>query len=175
MSWYLLPALLLGACSRGERKQALLASPSFRARTLTVAATRGSRGQGAEISRELVRRLKASGLAASALEESDSVLSGSALGLESAMNPGLLDEVRRATGADAIVFLSLNTAWSALEVSALDARTGDVVLRSTARPRGDAFAGPPDIAAAAERSLSPLADARRAAPAGGLTDEIPLP
>lgn len=175
----LLPVLLLAGCSTAERGDVLSNSPSFRARTVAVAATRGSRGKGVEISRELVKRLEALGLTASALEESDSVLAGSALGLEAAMNPRLLDEIRRATGADAVVFLSLDPTWRALEISALDARTGDAVLRSALHPRGDAFSNPQEIADAAARSLAPLAAERRAPkashPDDSKTDEIPLP
>jgi len=175
----LLPALLLAGCSSAERNEALSNSPSFRARTVTVAAPRGARGKGVEISRALVKRLEDLGLAASALEESDSVLAGSAVGLEAARNPRLLDEIRRATGADAVVFLSLDPRWSALEISALDARTGDAVLRSVAHPRGEAFAGAPEIADAAAGALSPLAAGRRktraSRPDEPPVDEIPLP
>jgi hypothetical protein len=145
---------------------------------VAVAATRGARGKGVEISRDLVRRLESLGLTASALEESDSVLAGSAIGLEAARNPRLLDEIRRATGADAVVFLSLDPSWRGLEVSALDARTGDAVLRSVAHPRGDAFEGAAEVADAAARALSPLASERRAAKAtrpDDPVDEIPLP
>lgn len=176
----LLPTfLLLAACAAPGREDVLSRAPSFRARTAAVAATRGARGKGVDISRALVKRLSALGLAASALEESDSVLAGSALGLEAAMNPRLLDEIRRATGADAIVFLSLDPSWRALEISALDARTGDAVLRSIAHPRGDAFADAGEIADAAARALSPLAAERRAPrpsrPDEPPIDEIPLP
>lgn len=170
---------MIAACAPAERNDVLSHSPSFRARTVAVAATRGARGKGVEISRALVSRLESSGLTASALEESDSVLAGSALGLEAARSPRLLDEIRRATGADAIVFLSLDANWRALEISALDARTGDAVLRSVAHPRADAFAGASEIADAAARALSPLAAERRAPKAsradGPAIGEIPLP
>ncbi len=146
---------------------------------MAVAATRGSRGKGVEISRLLVKRLESEGLSASALEDSDSVLAGSALGLEAAMNPRLLDEIRRATGADAVVFLSLDPTWRTLDISALDARTGDAVLRSVAHPRGDAFASSAEIATAAARALSSLAAERRTPkathPDDPTTDDIPLP
>lgn len=178
MRRFLLPALLFAACAPAERSDTLSSSPSFRARTVAVAATRGSRGKGVEISRALVKRLEALGLTASALEESDSVLAGSALGLEAAMNPRLLDEIRRATGADAIVFLALDPSWRALEIQALDARTGDAVLRSVAHPRADAFSDPAEISDAAARALSPLAAERRAPTAhrpDDPADEIPLP
>jgi hypothetical protein len=175
---FLLPVLLIAACAPAERNDSLSGSPSFRARTVAVAATRGSRGKGVEISRALVSRLASLGLTASALEESDSVLAGAALGLEAAMSPRLLDEIRRATGADAIVFLSLDPSWRALEISALDARTGDAVLRSAAHPRGEAFVDAAEIADAAARALAPLSAVRRAPKASRSddpADEIPLP
>jgi hypothetical protein len=169
----LLPAvLLLAACAPAARNDVLSNSPSFRAKTMAVAATRGSRGKGGEISSELVKRLGASGIAASALEESDSVLAGAAVGLDS-MNPRMLDEIRRATGADAVVFLSLEPDWSKLEIAAVDARTGDAVHRSTAKPRGAAFADAAEIAAAAARALAPLAAEHRA-PRATRPDEPPV-
>lgn len=175
----LLPALLLlAACGTGERHDALSRAPSFRARAVAVAATRGARGKGVEISRALVSRLEAAGLTAAALEESDSVLAGSAIGLEAARNPRLLDEIRRATGADAVVFLSLDPGWRALEISALDVRTGDAVLRSAAHPRADAFADAAEVADAAARALSPLSAERRAPRAtrpDDPVDELPFP
>jgi len=174
----LLALLLLASCAESERNEALSNAPSFRARAIAIAATRGARGKGVAISRALVKRLEELGLTASALEESDSVLAGSAIGLESAMNPRLLDEVRSATGADAIVFLSLDPSWRSLDVSAIDVRTGDAVLRSAARPKGDAFASPQEIADAAARSLASLAAERRRPKASGAEnpiDEIPLP
>lgn len=169
--------MLLAACARSERAGDPSRSSSFRARTMAVAATRGSRGKGVEISRELVYRLEASGVKASALEASDSVLAGAALGLDAAANPRVLDEVRRATGADALVFLALDPAWRGLEISVLDTRTGDAVLRSAAHPRGDVFASPGEIAQAAARALAPLTAERRPprARSGEGLEEIPFP
>lgn len=175
----LLPALLLlAACGGADRQETLSRAPSFRARSVAVAAVRGARGKGVAISRALVSRLEGLGLAASNLEESDSVLAGSALGLEAARSPRLLDEIRRATGADAVVFLSLDPSWRSLEISALDARTGDAVLRSAASPRGEAYSDPAEIADSAARALAPLASERRKARAtspDSPVDEIPLP
>jgi hypothetical protein len=176
---FLLIFPLLASCALPERDGVLSGSPSFRAKSIAVAATRGARGQGVAISRELVRRLEAKGLPASALEESDSVLAGSAVDLESARNPRLLDEIRRATDADAIVFLSLDPFWRTLDISALDARTGDAVLRSAARPKAEAFESPAEIAAAAASALATLTAERRAPkpsrPDDPPIDEIPLP
>lgn len=105
-------------------------------------------------------------------------MAGTALDPESALNPGLLDEIRRATGADAVILLALDPEWSSAEVYAMDARTGEAVLRKTAKPRGAVFTNPAEVAAAAARELAPLA-ARRKAPKATKADEpmeeIPLP
>jgi len=174
----LLPALLLASCAPSGRNDVLSNSPSFRAKTIAVAATVGARGKSSDLARELVKRLEASGIKASALEESDSVLAGSSVGLD-AMNPRLLDEIRSVTGADAVVFLSLNAGWTALEISAIDARTGDAVHRSVEKPRGGAYADLPAIAAAAARALAPLSVERRLPKATRAHDdaigELPLP
>ncbi len=170
--------LLFAACSPvSDRFDTLSAAPSFRAKSVAVAATRGARGKGVEIARALVAKLEAQGLRASALEESDSILAGSALGLETAMNPRVLDEIRRATGADAVVFLSLDPDWRSLDVSALDARTGDAVLRTAVRPRATAFAGAAEIADGAGRALAALHAERRPRPSNvdEPTEEIPVP
>lgn len=171
-------AVLFCSCSPvSGRFETLSAAPSFRAKSVAVAAARGARGRGVEIGRALVARLEASGLAASALEESDSVLAGSALGLETARSPRVLDEIRRATGADAVVFVSLDPDWRSLDVSALDARTGDAVLRAAVKPRGPRFSGPPEIADAAARALAALSADRKPRPSkvDDDVDEIPVP
>jgi hypothetical protein len=145
---------------------------------VAVAATRGARGKGMEIARELVRRLEALGLKAAALEESDSVLAGAQVGVEAAMNPRLLAEIREITGADSVVFLTLDPSWRSLEVSAVDARSGDAVLRAPVSPKGGVFASPAEIAAGAARALAPMASERRAPRAfrpDDPVDEIPLP
>lgn len=170
----------LAACAAGSgRVETHSQAPSFRAKGLALAAARGARGKGPELSRALSSRLEAGGLHAAALEESDSVLAGSALGLDVASNPRVLSEIHSATGADAIVFLTLDPAWKTLDVAVLDLATGEPVLRATARPRGDAFASVDEVAASAAEALSGLsperAKAAAAARAGGGLDEIPVP
>ena len=171
---WLAAAALLSACSFGSGKiETLSRAPSFRAKVLAIAATRGAGPKGVELARALARRLEAGGVKASALEESDSLLAGAALGLEIGGDPRVLDEVRRATGADGIVFLTLDPNWRTLDVSVLDAATGDVVLRATARPSGEAFESIDGAAAAAAAALSRLAleprhkDDEISAPDGG--------
>jgi hypothetical protein len=170
--------MALSACALGTgRVEILSQAPSFRAKVLAIAATRGAGPKGVELSRALARRLEAGGIRTAALEESDSVLAGSALGLDVASDPRVLAEIRRATGADGIVFLTLDPNWRALDVSVLDAVTGDAVLRATARPSGEAFETAEDAAAAAAEALSGLAPERRKAAAAALnkSDEIPVP
>lgn len=174
----LLSVLLTASCAGSGRDEALSRAPSFRAKSAAIAATRNARGKGLDVARALARRLEASGLKATALEESDSVLAGSAIGVESAINPRLLDEIRGATGAEAIVFLTLDPSWKSLEVVAVDSRSGDAVLRAPASPRGDAFASADEIAAAAARILAPISAVRRTPRASRPdepVDELPLP
>lgn len=176
----MIAVLSSAACAAGSgRVETHSQAPSFRARGLAIAAARGARGKGPELARALSARLEAGGLRAAALEESDSVLAGSALGLDVASNPRVLAEIRSATGADAVVFLSLDPAWKALDVAVLDLATGEPVLRAAARPRGDAFATADEVAAAAAEALSGLsperAKAAAAARADGGISEIPVP
>jgi hypothetical protein len=178
LAWLAAAAAALSACSFGSgRVETLAHAPSFRAKVLAIAAARGAGPKGVELARALSRRLQAGGIRAPALEESDSVLAGSALALDIAADPQVLAEVRRATGADGIVFLSLDPNWRTLDVSVLDAATGDVVLRATARPSGEAFESADAAASAAAEALSSLAPqrAQAAAAASKQADELEVP
>lgn len=172
-------AALVSACALGSgRVETHAMAPSFRAKVLAIAPARaGGAAKGEELVRALIKRLDAGGIRAASLEDADSVLAGSALGLDAAADPRVLAEIRRATEADGVVFLSMDPAWRSLDVSVLDAVTGDAVLRATARPGGEAFESPEEAAAAAAEALSGLAAERhRAAAAARETgDEIPLP
>ena len=172
-------ALVLSACAGGSgRVETTSKELAFRAKVLAIGAVRGAGGAKAlALSRELARRLQAGGIRTVSLEESDSVLAGSVLSLDVAADPRVLDEVRRATGADGIVFLTLDPGWKTLDVAVLDAATGEAVLRATARPRGDAFASPEEAASAAAEALSALAPDRQraAAAAKEQTDDLPVP
>lgn len=171
-------AAALSACALGSgRVETTSQAPSFKAKVLAIAAARGAGPRGAELARDLSRRLQAGGIRAPALEESDSVLAGSALSLEIAADPRVLAEIRRATEADGVVFLSLDPNWRTLEVSVLDSVTGDLVLRATARPSGEAFESADAAAAAAAEALSGLAAERHkaAAAAREKTDELEVP
>lgn len=175
-------AALAAACAFGGsgRVETLSQAPSFRAGTLAVAQVRGARGKSLEISRDLARRLQAGGMRAAPLEDADSVLAGSALALDVAASASVLAEIRRATGADGVVFLTLDPAWKSLDVSVLDARTGDSVLRAAAHPAGEAFESAEDVSASAAEALSALAPQRARAAAAARessdgSDEIPVP
>ena len=172
--------VFLSACAAGTgRVNTASSAPSFRAKSVAVASVRGGRSKGVDVARALASRLERGGMRSAALEESDSVLAGSALGLEIASDPRVLAEVRRATGADAIVFLTLDPGWRSLDVSALDLATGDPVLRATVRPKGDAFQTPDEVAAAAAEALSGLSPGHKRQLSAGATgdalDEIPVP
>jgi hypothetical protein len=175
----LLPALLCAcaALSGGDRIEVLAKAPSFRARALAIATTRGARGHGAEFSSALAARLREGGIRATALEDSDSVLAGAALGLDVAANPRVLAEIRRATGADGVVFATFDPEWRTLDVAVLDATSGDPVLRATARPRGASFASAGEAASAAARALTALSrdPARAAAAADDRYGDLPMP
>jgi hypothetical protein len=180
LAWLTLAAAALSACAAGSgRVETQSQAPSFRAKVLAIAATRGGGPKSAEFSRALSRRLQAGGFRVADLEESDSVLAGAALGLDMASDPRLLAEIRRATEADGIVFATLDPNWRTLEVSVLDAVTGDIVLRATARPSGQAFDSAEEAAAEAAEALSGLAPANHKAAAAAAarekTDEIPVP
>lgn len=182
-SRFLVPLAVLCACAPGSgRVETHSQAPSFRAKTLAVAPVRGAGSRGSDVARALVARLEAGGFKASALEESDSVLAGTALGLDIASNPRVLAEIRDATGADAVVFVTLDPAARSMDVAALDLASGEPVLRATARPGGDAFALPNEAAGAAAEALSALAPERVKAKAaaaardeGGGLDDIPVP
>lgn len=175
LAW--LAAVLLAFACGGGRVETQSSSSTFLAKVLAIAAPRGAGVKSVELARSLARRLEKGGIKASALGESDSVVAGADLGLDIAADPSALAEVRRATGADGIVFLTLEAGWRTLDVAVLDLATGDVVLRATARPRGDAFESADDAASAAAEAISGLAPERRkaAAAARETTDAIPVP
>lgn len=175
---WLAAAASLSACALGSgRVETLSQAPSFRAKILAIAATRGAGAKGPALARAVEARLHAGGMRAVALEDSDSVLAGSALSLNVAADQSVLAEIRRATGADGVVFLRLDPKWRTLDVSVLDAVTGDPVLRATARPSGEAFESVDEAGAAAAEALAKLAPGRAAAAAAARerAGDIPLP
>ncbi len=177
---FVLPAAAaaLCACAIGSgRVETLSQAPLFRARALAIAPARGTGPLRARLPRALAARLKAGGVHAVDLENSDSVLAGSALGLETASDTRVLDEIRRATEADAVVFLTAAPNWSAIDVQVVSAATGDSVLRAVVRPRGEAFESVDEAASGAAEALALLALERERAKSAAVesSDEIPLP
>jgi hypothetical protein len=171
--------VLLSACAPGSgRVTTQSVAPSFRSTTLAIAPTAGASARSVPLAHDLSRRLLLAGMRGVPLEEADSVLAGSALTLEGAADPRVLAEIRQTTGADAVAFLTLSPGWKALDVAVLSTDSGEVVLRATARPRGEAFATPEDAAAAAAEALAALAPDRArgaAAVRENSGDDIPVP
>ena len=167
--------IALASCS-SDRVETYSRAASFRAKTLAVAGVRGAKGKSAEIVRALAVRLGNAGLRCVDIEEADSVLAGSAVSLEAVANPRLLAEVRRATEAEGLVFLSLESSWRSIEIVVLDVRTGEAVLKAEGRPRGESFASADEAASIAAEILGGLSSQRRkSARAADPADEIPVP
>ena len=168
----------LCACALGTgRVETLSQAPSFRTKVLAIAPARGQGPLRGKLARAVAGRLTAGGVRAVDLETADSVLAGSALGLDVAANPRTLAEIRDSTGADAVVFLTADPGWRSLDVQVLAASTGDAVLRATVRPRGAEFESADEAASAAAEALSALAAERERAKSAATetTDEIPVP
>jgi hypothetical protein len=177
---FLIPALaaVLCACAMASgRVETMSQAPSFRVKTVAIAPARGTGPIRAKLARALTARLQAGGLHAVDLESSDSVLAGSALGLDVASDPRVLAEIRRATEADAVVFLTADPAWATIDVQVISVATGDSVLRAVARPRGPAFETVDEAATASAEAVSALAGDREKVKAASTDpmDEIPVP
>lgn len=152
--------------------------PTFRAKVLAIAEARGGGGgKGLALSREAARRLQAGGVRAFVLQESDSLLAGSALGLSLRSDPRVLADIRRTTGAEAVVFLTLDPNWHSLEIAVLEAATGVAVLRATAHAHGEKFSSPEEAGADAAEALSYLAPERQKAAAAAMesSDDLSTP
>lgn len=171
-------AALLGACAMGSgRVETMSQAPSFRVKTVAVAPAKGTGPIRARLARALVARLNGGGLRAVDLESSDSVVAGSALGVDVASDPRVLAEIRRATEADAVVFLTADPLWASIDVQVISVATGDSVLRAVARPGGPAFTTVDEAAAASAEAVSALAGDRERVKAASSDpmDEIPVP
>lgn len=168
-------ALLLAACATGGgRVEVLSRAPSTSITRLAVAGVSGSEElRGAELSRALASALDGR-FEAVAAGDADTVMSSTELGLAGA-SPGALAELRRATGAEGVVFGSLGPRASFLELAVLDARSGDVLLRVRVRPAsGERFTSFRAAAAAGADALAPLSRRRRSRPSTP-EDELPPP
>lgn len=169
--------LLLAGCAPGGggRVEVLSRAPSTSITRLAVAGVSGSEElRGADLARELAGAL-AGRFEAVAAGDADTVMSSTELGLSGA-SPGALAELRRATGAEGVVFGSLGPRASFLELAVLDARSGDVLLRVRVRPAaGERFVSFRAAAAAGADALAPLSRRRRARPSAPEEDELPPP
>ncbi|MDX6769444.1 MAG: hypothetical protein SF051_07920 [Elusimicrobiota bacterium] len=167
-------AALCACAGSGGRVETLSRAPSRAYARLAVAGVSAPGALGGE---DLPRALAAAlsdRFEAAAAADADSVVSSAELGLSGA-SPGMLAELRRATGAEAVVFGALTRRADALELTVLDARTGDLVLRVRVRPQGEAFGSAREAAAAGAAALAPLASGRRGKAVTPEPDELPPP
>lgn len=175
-SWALGALLLAGCAGAGGAKVEVLArAPSPRLSRLAVAGVTGAEDlRGAERARELAAALDGR-FDAMAAGDADTVMSSTELGLQGA-SPGALAELRRATGAEGVVFASLGPRSAWLELAVLDATSGDLLLRVRARPAsGGSFPSFRAAAAAGAQALAPLARRTRSKPSAPEDDELPPP
>ncbi len=73
------------------------------------------------------------------------------------------------------MFGAVSADGRALELSVLDTRTGDLLLRARARAAGEKFASAREAAAAGAAALAPLAKGRRGKAVTPQDDELPPP
>lgn len=172
------PALLLlslAACAAPGRDVEVLArGPGSPVSRLAVAGVAGADAPGWSGLPRLLASALGGRFDAVAAADADTVISSAELG-PGGSSPAALAELRRATGAEAVVFATLAPGAAALELAALDARTGDVLLRVRVRPRGGPFSSPRAAADAGAAALSPLSRRRRAKPSLPDEDELPPP
>lgn len=169
-------AVLLAACAAGgSRVETLARAPFVPISKLAVASVTGTEDlRGSDLVRALASALNGR-FDAVAASEADTVMSSTELGLAGA-SPGALAELRRATGAEGVVFGSLGPKAAYIELAVLDARSGDVLLRVRARPSaGSSFASYSAAAAAGAEALAPLSRRRRSKPSAPDEEELPPP
>ncbi|MBI4061967.1 MAG: hypothetical protein HY403_11120 [Elusimicrobia bacterium] len=119
-----------------------------RPRIYAVADVAGAGSQSGAIAGWVVDRLARSGLRAVSLPKTDPVLAGAAATLRTHSDSRLLQEIRRTTGADAVLLLELARDRSSISVVVLDARSGRVLGRETRRSGGERFRTVGDAATA---------------------------
>lgn len=166
----LLAAALAGCALLPPKTVILSRAESFRAQTAGVAALSGVQGRDFEVSRALVRAAQSAGLKAFSLWETD-VLPGAVISADVLSDPRVLADLRRTSGADVVVLLTLEPDWSAATLTAVDTRTGDTALRAALKPSGRAFAGAEAAAQAAVPALSLIS----AAPPSTRIEDLPVP
>lgn len=171
-----LVSLALTACTAGGgRVEVLSRSPSKAITRLAVGGLSGPDSLGGEpLSRALAAALASGPFEATAASDADTVMSSAELGISGA-SPGMLAELRRATGAEAVVFGAVSGDGRSLELSVLDTRTGDLLLRARAHAAGERFATAREAAVAGAAALAPLAKGRRGRAVTPEADELPPP
>ncbi len=148
-----------------------------RAKVFAIAPIVGEGYIRAQLPRKLTERLDAGGMLGVDLMEADSVVAGSSLGLETASNPRVLEEIKRVTGGDVVVFLAAVADWRQIDVQVITTSSGDSILHATVRPHGTSFRTADEAASAVVHALAAItADgARMRAAASTDVDEIPEP
>lgn len=165
-------AAALSACAALPPRTDILArNAGFKARVVAVAVLAGGGREEALAARALADAARRAGLKATSLDESDAGLAGTPMSLDALSDPRVLAQVRAATGADAVVLLTYEAGGAPARLDALDAATGDSVLRATLTPRAGAFTGAAEAARAAFAALATLAGR----PPTARLDDIPEP
>jgi len=163
-------AAVAGCAMLPPRTEILSRSPSFKAQTVVVAAFGADPAADPEVSRALAAAARSAGLRALPLEAMSAALPGAVVSPDVLCDPRTLTELRRSSGVDAVVLVALDPSGTSARLTALDARTGDAVLRATLRPRGESFTGAAQIAQAAAAAIAELSSA----PPARLED-LPVP
>lgn len=165
-------AALLAACAAG-RVETLYRGPAPALTRVAVAGISGPGPLGGDAAARALAAALARSIEAVAAADADTVVGG---GLDMPRaSAAVLAELRRATGAEAVVFGTVSPRGERLELSVVDARTGELLLRARARPRGAAFASVEEAGAAGAAALAPLARGRGGEPTAPEPDELPPP
>ncbi len=171
----LLLSAALAACSSGGGSKSLSQGPRKAVSRMVVASVSGPGEYGGEsAARALAEALSAGRFEAVAAADADTVVSGAELGLSGA-SPATLAELRRATEAQAVVFGTFAPKGDSLDLTVLDARSGDVLGRVRVKSDGAAFTSMREAARAAAAALAPLAKGRRGKATAPELDELPPP
>ena len=171
-------AVALGACAlQRSRVETISRTRGARVKVFAIATVAGEGPLRAQLPRKLIERLSAGGARAVDLTEADSVVAGSVLGLETASNPRVLEEIRRVTGGEVVVFLAAAPDWQMIDVQVVRTSSGDSILHAAVRPRGMTFVTSDEAASAVALALAPISPDSARLNGAALTDidEIPEP
>lgn|GEM_PF-1814801 len=132
-------------------------SKGFKAQSVAVAALTGDERGDVAAARALADAARRAGMTARSLQDPEAGLAGTAFSLDVLSDPRLLAQIRATTGADAVVLLTYQPGGREARFDALDARSGDSVMRAVITPRGAPFANAAQAADAARAALTALA------------------